>query len=205
MKYILGTKDKMTQIFDEEGRVIPVTVLKTSPLTITQIKTLENDGYDAVQVGFGSKKEKNIAKPQQGQFKDMGNFAHVRENRVSEEEVGEIKVGDTIDIDVFAEGDKVSAQSVSKGKGFQGVVKRHGFHGGPRTHGQKHNERTGGSIGAGGLQRVIKGMKMPGRTGGETVTQKGLTVVKIDAENGQLYIKGAVPGRRGALIEVVGN
>lgn len=204
MKYILGTKKQMTQIFTEEGRCIPVTIVQADPNIVTQIKTLEKDGYDAAQFACGIRKEKNISKAQKGHFKDMGNFAHVHENRVSEEEI-DVQKGDSVNVSVFEEGDKVHITSVSKGKGFQGVVKRHGFHGGPRSHGQKHNERTGGSIGSGGVQRVIKGMKMPGRMGSDKITVKNLKIVKIDIDKNMLYVKGAVPGIPGSLVEIVGK
>lgn len=201
MKYILGTKKQMTQIFDTEGRVTPVTAIQSGPVTVTQVKTLETDGYDAVQVGFGTRKAKNIAKPQLGHFKDLGNFAHVRENRISETE---LKVGDVINVSTFAEGDLVDAKAVSKAKGFQGVIKRHSFAGGNRTHGNKHHERAPGSIGAGGLQRVLKGMRMGGRMGGDNITVKNLKVVKIDTDANIIYVKGAVPGKPGTLIELLG-
>lgn len=203
MKYILGKKHKMSQIFTEEGQVIPVTILQAGPVTVTQVKTLETDGYDAVQVAFGSRKEKNIAKAQKGHFKEMGNFEHVKENRTGED-ASDVKVGDVINADVFSEGDVVNIRSVSKGKGFQGVVKRHGFAGGPRTHGNKHHERSPGSIGAGGVQKVIKGMRMAGRMGSDNVTVKNLKIVKVDTENNEIYIKGAVPGRTGTFVEIVG-
>lgn len=206
MKFFLGTKQAMTQVFDADGRVHPATILTAEPLTVTQVKTVETDGYNAVQVGFGVQKEHRVKKAQQGHFKKAGEalFKGTLEFRTSE--APEQKVGDVLNItDVFAEGDAIEVSGISKGKGFQGVVKRHGFHGGPRSHGQKHNERTGGSIGGGGRAggRVVKGMKMPGRMGSDRTTVKGLTVLKVDAENNQLIVSGAVPGRRGTLIEVV--
>jgi large subunit ribosomal protein L3 len=202
MKFILGTKEYMSQIFDDKDRVQPVTVIKAGPVVVTQVKTLESDGYDAIQVGFGEKKEKNIKKPQLGHFKKLGNFAHVVESQVSEEST--LNVGDVIKVDVFAEGEKVDAVSTSKSKGFQGVVKRHNFSGGPRTHGQKHNERTPGSIGAGGVQRVIKGMRMAGRMGGDRVTIKSIKIIKIDPALNLIYLRGAIPGRKGTLVELRG-
>ena len=147
MKFILGEKIGMTQIFDDEGNVIPVTVVSATPNVVTQVRTKEKDGYEAVQVGFGVRKEKNIAKPQKGHFKDLGNFMHVREFR---EEGMKAARGDKIDVSVFKEGDVVKVSGISKSKGFQGVVKRHGFHGAPGSHGTKHAHREPGSIGGGG-------------------------------------------------------
>ena len=204
MKYILGTKKNMTQIFDESGVVFPVTVVEALPTKVTQIKTLEKDGYDAVQVGSGEIKEKLVNKAQKGHVKDLGNFRFFKENRVSEDEAEAMKVGDAIEISNFEEGQKITVSSVSKGKGFQGVVKRHNFHGGPRSHGQKHTERSPGSIGAKGPATVFKGQKMPGRMGGDNISVKNLKIVKIDKENNIIYIKGAVPGRPGSLVEIRG-
>lgn len=201
MKFILGKKGKMTQVYDEAGRVFPATIVNASPLTVTQVKTLETDGYDAVQVGSGARKEKNINKAQKGHFKDLGAFGTVREFRG---EVAETQKGDTIDVTAFEVGDKVSVQATSKGKGFQGVVKRHNFAGGPRTHGQKHSERAPGSIGATGPQRVFKGTKMAGRMGTDTVTVKNLKVLQVDKDTDTLLISGAIPGRPGTLVEIRG-
>lgn len=198
MKFILGTKEKMTQIFDQEGRVFAVTAIKVAPATVTQVKTVEKDGYQAVQFGFGERKAKNISKPVKGHMKD-GSFAHLKEVRTEE---GDWEVGKTIEPSVFAEGDKVVISSLSKGRGFQGVVKRHGFKGGPRSHGQKHSERAPGSIGTAGFQRVFKNRRMAGRMGGDRVTQKNVRIVKIDA--GQIFVEGAVPGRKGTLVEIKG-
>lgn len=203
MKFILGTKQNMTQIFDEAGIVHPVTVIKTSPNVITQVKNLSKDGYTAVQVGFGSRNPKNISKAVKGHVKELGSFAHIKEFRI---EGGEYKVGDIIDISTFAAGDGVTVSSISKGKGFQGGVKRHGFHGGPRSHGQKHSEREPGSLGGGGRDggRVAKGKRMAGRTGGDRITTGGLTIAGIDVEAGEIFIRGAVAGRRGTLVEIKG-
>lgn len=194
MKYILGTKEYMSQVFDEAGIAYPVTAISAGPVTITGIRTKERDGYDAVQFGYGEKKEKNVNKAQ----KKAGNFRYFKENRGTADN----KVGESVDISVFSEGDVVKVTSVSKGKGFQGVVKRHGFAGGRRTHGQKHSEREGGSIGSTGPARVFKGLKMPGRMGGDNVSVKNLKIVKID--DGKIYVKGAVPGRKGSLVEIRG-
>lgn len=200
MKFLLGTKENMTQIFTEDGLVIPVTVIKTSPNVITQVKTSDKDGYKAIQIGFGEKKAQNITKPQKGHVKELGNFAHLKEVKL----VGEFSVGDKIEAGTFQEGDKVTVSAISKGKGFQGVVKRHGFKGGRRSHGQKHSEREPGSIGVGGIQRVFKGMRMGGRMGADRVTVKNLKVARIDSDQQLVYIKGAVPGRRGTLVEIKG-
>ena len=188
----------MTQIFDKEGRVHPATVLSTGPVVVIQIKNKEKDGYEAVQVGYGEKKEKKVNKAQ----KTKDNFKGFKEFEGGKDEY---KVGDKIDISAFAEGDKIEISSISKGKGFQGVVKRHGFHGGPRTHGQKHSEREPGSIGATGPQRVFKGKKMGGRMGSDRVTLKKVKIIQIDKDNNQLVVRGAVPGRRGTIVEIKGN
>ena len=189
----------MTQIFDDKGVVNPVTVVKAGPVVVTQIKEKEKDGYDAVQVGYGEKKEKNINKPEKGHLKDLGNFRYLREF----EKIDDVKIGDKIGVSIFEEGEGVVISAISKGKGFQGVVKRHNFAGGPRSHGQKHSERKPGSIGSTGPQRVFKGTRMAGRMGSDRITVKNLKVVKIDKDNNKLYIKGAVPGKRGTLIEIV--
>ena len=204
MKFILGTKVNMTQIFDDKGVVHPVTALKAGPLTVTAVKTVASDGYNAVQVGFGTRNAKNINKAVAGQMKG-GNFMFLREFRTEGEPT--YKIGNTIDLTAFSIGDKVAVSSISKGKGFQGVVKRHGFHGGPRSHGQKHSEREPGAIGGAGRAggRVAKGMRMAGRMGGDRVTVKNLKVLAVDKEHNQMLISGAVPGKRGTLIEVRGK
>lgn len=199
---MLGTKQNMTQVWNEEGVVSPSTILVAGPITVVGIKTKERDGYDAVQVGFGERSQKNIAKAQQGQWKDLGNFRFVKEFR-SNKPV-EMKVGDKLDVSLFEVGDTVQVSGISKGKGFQGGVKRHGFSGGPRTHGQKHSEREPGSIGATGPQRVFKGTRMAGRMGADRVTVKNLKVLGVDAKNSTLLLSGAIPGRRGTLIEILG-
>jgi len=203
MKFLLGKKLAMTQIFRDD-KVIPVTLIESGPNFVIQIKTKEKDGYVAVQLGFGVKKEKNIKKPQRGHLKkisnlksQISNLRYLKEFRV---ENSELKVGDEIKPDIFAPGDKVNVIAVSKGKGFQGVVKRHGFHGGPKSHGQKDRHRAPGSIGASWPQHVIKGMKMAGRMGGDKVTVKNLEVVEVDKENNLIAIKGAIPGRKGTLV-----
>lgn len=203
MKFILGTRNKMTQIFDEKGVVHPVTAVKAGPVIVTQVKTVATDGYNAVQVGFGAKAAKNINKALKGHMKD-NNFAHLKEFRVEGEPT--FKVGDTIDLSTFSPGDAVTITAVSKGKGFQGGVKRHGFKGGPRSHGQKHSEREPGSLGGAGRDggRVAKGKRMAGRMGSDTVTIKGIKVVAVDAKTGEIFIKGGIPGKKGTLVEING-
>lgn len=207
MKFIVGEKKQMTQIFDEEGRVHPATILSVGPAVITQIKTKEKDGYSAIQVGYGNRRRKNIPKPQQGHAGKLGDFEGFTEFRFPTEDqdaVGEYSVGKAIDVSSFEAGDMVTLSAISKGKGFQGVVKRHGFHGGPRTHGQKHSERSPGSIGAQGPQRVFKGKKMPGRMGGDKVTLRKVRILAVDTDNNLLVVRGSVPGRRGTLVEIRG-
>lgn len=202
MKFILAKKLNMTQIFGENGIVQPVTVLGVEPVIVSQIKTKERDGYNAVQVGTGSRREKNISKPVKGHLKNVGSLAVLKEFRI--EDTSSLNRGDRILVDAFVVGDKVNISAISKGKGFQGVVKRHGFHGGPRSHGQKHSEREPGSIGGGGRAggKVVKGMKMAGRMGGDRITIKNLKVLGIDKDNNTMLVSGAIPGRRGTLIEV---
>lgn len=200
MKFILGTKQGMTQVFDAEGVVHPVTVLQIQKTVVTQVKNKETDGYTAVQVGYGEQKEFRINKAQ----KPKGNVRGLKEFRV--DDVASFAVGNEVLATDFKEGEKVQVSAISKGKGFQGVVKRHGFAGGPRTHGQKHSERERGSSGGGPGRaggRVVKGMKMAGRMGGDRITVRNLTVIRVDAEKGELLIEGAVPGRRGTLVEIV--
>jgi large subunit ribosomal protein L3 len=200
MKFILGKKQHMVQYFDEDGTVIPVTLISAGPNVVTQVKAGEADGYTALQVGFEAQKESRATKAHLGHVKN-GAYKHLYEFR----DTGTTPaVGDTITVDTFAKGDVVTVSGISKSKGFQGVVKRHGFHGGPRSHGQKHSEREPGSIGGGLRNRVPKGMRMAGRTGGDRITIKNLKVVGIDTENNQLLIKGAIPGRRGTLVEITG-
>lgn len=195
----------MSQIFEDDGTVVPVTVLDAGPIVVTQVKTKEKDGYDAIQVGFGEKKASKINKALKGHMKELGNFRTFREMRLING-VGDVKIGDKLDVSMFVKGDKVQATSNAKGKGFQGVVKRHGFKGGRRSHGQKHSEREAGSIGGGGRAggRVIKGMRMAGRMGNQQVTIKNLVVAGIDPENNQILIRGAIAGRRGSLVTIKG-
>ncbi len=200
MKFILGKKQNMIQYFGEDGKVYPGTVIAAGPVTVTQVKTKDVDGYEAVQVGYGTRKDKRVNKAQ----KKMGSFAHVKEFRTKTGTLPDLKVGDSVGLDTFTIGDTIVVTATSKAKGFQGVVKRHGFHGGPRTHGQKHSEREPGSIGGGLRNRVPKGMRMGGRMGGDTITVKNLKVVDVDMEEGVIVIKGAVPGRRGTLVSIIG-
>jgi len=196
MKYILARKIEMTQMFDENGKVIPVTLVAAGPCEILQLKTKESDGYEAVQIGFEPLKEKKVTKSVKTKP-----YKHVKEFRGLEEEK---KVGDKIDVSIFEEGEKVKVSGLSKGKGFQGGVKRHGFHGKLASHGVKHEHRTIGSVGYSVPGRVVKGRKMPGRTGTERNTVKNLIIKRIDKTSNILAIKGAIPGRRGTLIEIRG-
>lgn len=219
MKFLLGEKIGMSQIFEGVGRVVPVTLVRAAPNIVLQVRTREKDGYTAVQVGAGERKAKNIPKPQRGHFKDLGNFRYVKEFRIRAPRLrqgfggqasSELQVpaaGEKLDVSVFSEGDVVKVSGISKAKGFQGVVKRHGFHGAPATHGTKHAHREPGSIGGGGRAggKVAKGMRMAGRMGGERVSVRNLKIVKVDLENNMLAISGAVPGRRGTLLEILGS
>lgn len=204
MKFILGTKEEMVQFFDQNGKAYAATLVTATPNTVTDIRTMDRDGYTAVQVALGTKADKNVSKAQKGAWKDLGTFRFVREFRLDATEAGKYERGTTVDAGTFAPGDTVAVSGITKGKGFQGVVKRHGFKGGPRSHGQKHSEREPGSIGATWPQRVLKGKRMAGRMGSDRVTIKELTVLAVDKENGKLLISGALPGRRGTLLEVRG-
>lgn len=188
----------MTQVFDEAGVVRAATVVNAGPLTVTQVKNTEKDGYVAVQFGFGTKKESKVKKPQTGKP-----FRVFREFPV---EGTAPEVGTTVDVTTFSVGDTVTVSAISKGKGFQGVVKRHGFKGGPRSHGQKNKERAPGSIGGAGRAggRVAKGMRMAGRMGNDRVTVTNLKVLQVDAATNTILISGAIPGRPGTLVEIVG-
>ena len=203
MKFILGIKKNMTQIFEENGAVRPVTIIEAGPVVVTQKKDKQKDGYDAVQVGYGEKKVKNINKAMRGHLKNLGNFRHLCEFRTDKNSKSDFNVGDKIEISSFEGIKSVNVSSISKGKGFQGVVKRHGFHGGPRTHGQKHSEREAGSIGTGGKEKVLKGTRMAGRMGGDKITVKNLKIIKINKDTNEIFVNGAVPGRKGTLVEIV--
>jgi len=196
---ILGRKVGMTQFFEADGTSVPVTVIETEPNTVVQVKTKERDGYDAVQVGFGSRKR--INSPLKGHMKRHGQFRYLRELRV--DDVQEWAAGKKVGCEIFEAGDLVDVSGASKGRGFAGVMKRHGFHGGPKTHGQSDRARAPGSIGAGtDPGRVIKGMKMAGHMGTGQVTVKNLKVVRVDSDKGILMVRGAVPGNEGVLLKV---
>ncbi len=204
MKFILAKKEKMTRVFTADGIALAGTILKADPVTVTQVKTKDGkDKYSAVQVGVGVRKTKNISKAVLGHTKGKG-YTAIRE--FIDEGSMQYAVGNQISADVFAVGDVVQVSGLSKGKGFIGVVKRHGFHGGPRSHGQKHSEHAPGSIGGGGGRaggRVVKGMRMAGRMGTDRVTVTNLKVLAVDVAAGEIIVSGAVPGIRGALLEVV--
>ncbi|MDD5696653.1 MAG: 50S ribosomal protein L3 [Candidatus Pacebacteria bacterium] len=195
MKCMLGEKIEMNQIYDKEGNVVPVTLVFALGCDVIQVKTKEKDGYSAIRVGFGKLPERKIRKTRPG-------FRYVREFRC--DDASSFKVGDTIESDVFKEGDKVKVSGISKGKGFQGGMKRWGFKGKEASHGVKHEQRTIGSIGCSVPGRVIKGRRMPGRMGSERTTVRNLEVVKIDKKNKMIAVKGALPGRRGTLLEIRG-
>lgn len=199
MKFLLGNKLGMTQMFDQKtGSTVPVTVIEVNPATVTAVKTGDKDGYEAIQLGYG--KRNKVNKPEKGHLKELGQFAVLREQRL--ETPSEKKVGDKLDASIFSEGDWVKVSALAKGKGFQGVVKRHDFRGGPASHGQKHSLREPGSIGSTWPQRVLKGTRMAGRMGGKRKTVSGLKVMKVDLENGLVVVSGSVPGRRGITVEL---
>lgn len=197
MKFILGRKLQMSQVYRPDGTVVPVTLVEAGPCVVTQVKTLENDGYRAVQIGFDPRK--NISQPQKNHLKDLPSFSVLREFGVDEK--ADYHRGDEIAATIFAPGDAISVSGISKGHGFQGVVKRHGFHGQKQTHGHKDQQRAPGSIGAGGIQRVFKGMRMAGHMGQDRVTVKNLEVVEVRGQ--VLAIKGAIPGSRHSVVEIV--
>ncbi len=192
MKFILGQKKEMTQLFLQDGAVVPVTVIEAGPVVVSQVKS------GAVQVAFG--KAKRLRKPQAGHLKELGMFRWLREFRAADP--GAFQRGATVDVRVFEPGDWVTVSGLTKGRGFQGVVKRHGFGGSPKTHGHKHDLRAPGSIGATTPQKVLKGMRMAGRMGHKRQTTRNLEIVKVDPERNLLYIRGAVPGSRGTLLEI---
>lgn len=199
-KAILATKLGMTQIFTEDGVLVPVTVLQAGPCVVTQIKTVENDGYSAVQVGFVDKKEKLVSKPLQGHFKKAGVSykRYVREFKF--ENASEYSPADEIKADIFATGDKIDATAISKGKGFQGAIKRHGQHRGPMAHGSKFHRHQGSNGACSDPSKVFKGKGMPGQMGGVQVTVQNLEIVRVDAENNVILVKGAVPGPKKSLV-----
>lgn len=203
MKFILGTKEGMTQVFDADGTCYGATILRVSPATITQVKKQEVDGYDAVQVATVDQKENRVSKAQKGHA--GGSFKHAKEFRTRvnyDESVEGLEKGQVIDASVFEAGDMIAVAAISKGKGFQGVVKRYNFKGNKATHGQKHTLRAPGSIGATGPARVFKGTRMAGRMGTDRKTVKNLKVLQVNADENMLLVSGAVPGRKGTLVEV---
>ena len=201
-KAILATKVGMTQIFDENGVLIPVTVLQAGPCVVTQVKTVDNDGYKAVQVGFVDKRDKLVNKPQKGHFDKAGVSykRYVRELRLENAE--EYSVKDEIKADIFAQGDKIDATAISKGKGFQGAIKRYGQSRGPMAHGSKFHRHQGSNGSATTPGRVFKVKGMPGQMGNKQITIQNLEVVKVDTENNLLLIKGAVPGPKKSLVTI---
>ena len=201
-KAIIGRKVGMTQIFDENGVAIPVTVIEAGPCTVVQVKTTETDGYDAVQLGFGEVKEHKVNKPVKGHFA-KGNVTptkHLREFRVSD--VASANVGDEVKVDIFAEGDVVDIQGKTKGKGFQGVIKRHGQARGPMGHGSMYHRRPGSMGSTSTPGRVFKGKKLPGHMGNTTVTIQNLKIVKVDLEKNAILVKGSVPGNKGVILKI---
>ncbi|MCB9087211.1 MAG: 50S ribosomal protein L3 [Calditrichae bacterium] len=203
MSGLLGKKIGMTRIFDDKGNAVPVTVVQAGPCFVTQVKTVENDGYNAVQLGYDPKKEKNTTKPILGHLKK----ANVPALRVLKEfkmaaDV-EVKLGDVVKADIFQAGEMVKVSGWSKGRGFTGVIKRHNFGGGRKTHGQSDRYRAPGSIGQSSYpSKVFKGTRMAGRTGNRYMTVKGLRIVKVDAENNLIFVKGAIPGARNSYVEI---
>ena len=201
-KALIGKKVGMTQIFDENGTVIPVTVIEAGPCVVAQVKTLENDGYEAVQLGFGEVKEKHINKPEKGHFAKANIAAkkHLREFRL--DSIEGIKVGDELKADVFAAGEKIDVQGTSKGKGYQGVIKRHGQHRGPMGHGSMYHRRPGSMGPTSPPGRVFKGKKLPGHMGRVTVTIQNLDIVRVDMDKNVILVKGSVPGAKGSILKI---
>ena len=199
MKGLIGKKVGMTQLFDDAGKAVPVTVIKAGPCYVTQVRTVDNDGYNAVQLGYEETKPQRLTGGELGHLKkkDLPPLRYLREFRTSEE----IEEGQTLTVEVFTEGERVDIVGKSKGRGFQGVVKRYGFSGGPKTHGQSDRHRAPGSIGAGSTPgRVFKGKRMPGRMGNETVTSQNLLISRIDPENNIIAVRGSVPGPKNGLV-----
>ena len=201
-KGLIAKKIGMTQIFDENGAVIPVTVLEAGPCTVVQIKNEDTDGYKAVQLGFGDVKEKNVIKPVKGHFKKakLAPKKHLREFRL--DDIEDFKVGNEIKADIFQAEDIVDIQGISKGKGFQGVIKRHGQHRGPMGHGSMYHRRPGSMGACATPGRVFKGKKLPGHMGHVTVTIQNLKVVRVDLDKNVILVKGSVPGPKGAILKV---
>ena len=201
-KGLIGKKIGMTQIFDESGKVIPVTVIEAGPCVVAQVKTVDTDGYQAVQLGFGDIKEKKLTKPAKGHFTKVNVTPkkHLREFRL--DSVEEYTVGQELKADVFAAGDKLDIQGTSKGKGFQGVIKRHGQHRGPMGHGSMYHRRPGSMGPTSTPGRVFKGKKLPGHMGVDTVTIQNLEVVRVDLDKNVLLVKGSVPGNKGSILKI---
>ena len=201
MKAIIGRKVGMTQIFDENGTVIPVTVIEAGPCQVVQVKTTETDGYNAVQLGFGEVKESKLNKPEKGHFAKAGAkiAKHLREFRIDE---ADVKVGDEVNASVFTDGENVDIQGTTKGKGFQGVIKRHGQHRGPMGHGSMYHRRPGSMGSTSTPGRVFKGKKLPGHMGVETVTIQNLKIVKVDLDKNAILVKGSVPGNKGSILKI---
>ena len=202
MKTLIGKKVGMTQIFDEKGRVIPVTVIEAGPCVVAQVKSVETDGYNAIQLGYGEVKDKHINKPEKGHFA-KANIApkkHLREFRL--DSVEGITVGTELTVTEFAEGDRLDIQGTTKGKGFQGVIKRHGQHRGPMGHGSMYHRRPGSMGPTSTPGRVFKGKKLPGHMGRVTVTIQNLDVVKVDSDKNVVLVKGSVPGPKGAILKL---
>ena len=201
-KAILATKVGMTQIFNEDGLLIPVTVLQAGPCVVTQVKTEENDGYAAIQVGYGDIREKLVNKPEKGHFDKAGVPVKRFLKEFRFENAAEYEVGQEIKADIFAAGDHIDATAISKGKGFQGAIKRHGQHRGPMAHGSKFHRHAGSNGAASDPSKVFKGKKMPGQMGNKRITIQNLEVVRVDAENNLLLIKGSVPGPKKSLVTI---
>jgi len=199
MKGIIGRKVGMTQIFDERGEVVPVTVIRAGPCYVTQVRTEEKDGYRAIQLGFEETRPRRLTKAQLGHLKRLPPLRHLREIRTRD--IEGVEVGQKVDVSIFKPGERVDVTGISKGKGFAGVVKRHGFHGGPMTHGQSDRLRAPGSIGSGTTPgRVLKGLRMAGHMGAVRVTAQNLEVVLVDPERNLLAVRGSVPGARDGLL-----
>ena len=201
-KAIIGKKVGMTQIFDETGKVIPVTVIEAGPCVVAQVKSNETDGYNAVQLGFGDVKESKLTKPKMGEFKksNLTPKKHLREFRLAD--VSNVKVGDEIKADIFTEGETVDIQGTKKGKGFQGVIKRHGQSRGPMGHGSMYHRRPGSMGSTSTPGRVFKGKKLPGHMGRVTITIQNLDVVRVDMDKNVILLKGSVPGAKGSILKI---
>ena len=202
MKTLIGRKVGMTQIFDEVGKVIPVTVIEAGPCVVAQVKSIETDGYNAIQLGFGDVKESKLNRPEKGHFAKakLALKKHLREFRV--DAIDGVNVGDEIKVDTFVAGDKIDVQGTSKGKGFQGVIKRHGQSRGPMGHGSMYHRRPGSMGPTSTPGRVFKGKKLPGHMGRVTVTIQNLDVVKVDSDKNVVLVKGSVPGPKGAILKL---